>query len=142
MQIINDVGELSDNIIDSLKTGVGNNNNLGVLNENTKKCHQLQKLSAMLKNSKKGIVNLHTTYSDDANVTARLDEVMDKIDQQYRTILEVLDYMKANGVMTHIIRHEQQRGGGAAAAVAPVPAPTPVVEEHDVSDDEEVDLNF
>jgi hypothetical protein len=64
------------------------------LNENAKKCHQLQKLSLMLKNSKKGLVNLHKTYSDDANVTARLDEVMDKIDQQFDAILSVLEYMK------------------------------------------------
>ncbi len=96
MQIINDVGELSDNIIASLKTGLETPSNQGpsLLNENAKKCHQLQKLMLMLKNSKKGLVNLHKTYSDDANVTARLDEVMDKIDQQYDAILHVLEYMK------------------------------------------------
>jgi hypothetical protein len=95
MQTINDVGEIADNIIASLKTEADTTSQgPGLLNENNKKCHQLQKLSIMLKNSKKGLVNLHKTYADDANVTARLDEVMDKIDQQYEAIVQVLEFMK------------------------------------------------
>lgn len=98
MQIINDVEELSDNIIDSLKTGLDNSNHQspGALNENNKKCRTLRKLSNMLKNSKRGLSNLHKTYADDANVTARLDEVMDKIDTQFDAINQVLDYMRIN----------------------------------------------
>jgi hypothetical protein len=154
MQIINDVGELSDNIIDSLKTGAAaNNNNLGVLNENTKKCHQLQKLSIMLKNSKKGIVNLHHTYSDDANVTARLDEVMDKIDQQHNTILEVLEHMKSNGVMTHHKQEEPQHQHHQQhqpapflpqiqKAIAAEPVRSNATQDSDDSDDDQVNLNF
>lgn len=95
MKIINDVTEFSDTIIDSLNTGSSEHTNpISVLNENVRKCHQLGKLCTMLKNSKKGIVNLHQTYADDANVTARLDEVMDKIDQQQETISQVLEFMR------------------------------------------------
>lgn len=95
MQIVNDVSELSDNIVDSLKTDNSTHSaSMGILNENVKKCHNLQKLSVMLKNSKKGIVNLHATYQDDANITARIDEIMDKIDQQCETIAHVLEYMR------------------------------------------------
>lgn len=96
MQIVNDVSELSDNIIDSLKTDQTPHNAAtpGILNENVKKCYSLQKLSVMLRNSKKGIVNLHATYQDDANITARIDEIMDKIDQQHETITHVLEYMR------------------------------------------------
>lgn len=120
MQTINDATELSDNIIDSLRTDAkdGYNVSLAYLNENSKKCHQLQKLGDMLKRAKKGIVNLYTTtYADDANTTARLDEVLDKIDQQYETIMQVLEYMKNHRDIAivdgkdHIREHqkEQQR---------------------------------
>lgn len=97
MQTMNDATELSDNIIDSLRTDTkdGYNLSLAYLNENTRKCHQLQKIAVMLKGSKTGIVNLYTTtYADDANTTARLDEVLDKIDQQHDTIMKVLEFMR------------------------------------------------
>lgn len=95
MQIINDASELSDNIIDSLKP-INGNTNIGVLNDSSKKCNQLAKLCEMLKNSKRGIKNLHATYVEDANITARLDEVIDKIESQHKTIERVLDYMNFN----------------------------------------------
>ena len=84
MQIINDVSELSDNIIDSIRN-YGNDNlaPIGHVNENTKKSQTLEKICMMLKSSKKGIVNLHGTYTDDANVTAKLEEIMEKMDSQH-----------------------------------------------------------
>ncbi len=104
MQTINDATELSDNIIDSLRMDTRDGNvTPAYLNENSKKCHNLQKLGVMLKASKKGIVNLYTTtYSEDANTTARLDEVLDKIDQQCQTITDVLEYMKNHHNASHV----------------------------------------
>jgi hypothetical protein len=95
MQIINDVSELSDNIIDSIRN-YGNDNTapIGHVNENTKKCQTLEKICNMLKSSKKGIVNLHSTYSDDANITAKLEEIMEKMDSQHTRITEVLSYVR------------------------------------------------
>lgn len=103
MQLINDITEISDNIINSLIVP-GNNSlgtspdsmgTMGILNDNSKKCHQLNKLCVMLRNAKKGIVNMHrTTYSDDINITAKLDEIMDKMDQQNARITEVLQYVQ------------------------------------------------
>jgi hypothetical protein len=50
----------------------------------------------MLDNANKGIVNLHqTTYNDDVNITAKLDEVMDKMTQQRGRIAQVLKYVNA-----------------------------------------------
>lgn len=99
MQLINDITEISDNIINSLIVPSSNStqdaiNSIGLLNDNSKKCHQLNKLCVMLRNAKKGIVNMHrTTYSDDINITAKLDEIMDKMDQQNARISEVLQYV-------------------------------------------------
>ena len=95
MQIINDVSELSDNIIDSIRNyGENNTAPIGHVNENTKKCQTLDKICTMLKSSKKGIVNLHGTYSDDANITAKLEEIMEKMDSQHERIVEVLSYVR------------------------------------------------
>lgn len=106
MQLVNDVTEISDNIINSLVVAGGGSSGtqstspdtgaIGLLNENSKKCHQLNKLCSMLENANKGIVNLHqTTYNDDVNVTAKLDEVMDKMTQQRQRISQVLKYVNA-----------------------------------------------
>lgn len=97
MQLIGGVTEMSDNIINSLS--LSNNSaehTIGVFNENSKKCYQLNKLCTMLKDAKKGILNLHkTTYSDDLNITAKLDEILDRMNQQQQRISKVLEFVNA-----------------------------------------------
>ncbi len=96
MGLINDITQISDNIINSLyidKNYEKTSNNtvtLSQLNENAKKSHQLSKLVRELKNSKRGIANLYTTYKRDATVSAKLEEVMDKIDLQIEKIDKAL----------------------------------------------------
>lgn len=116
MQLVNDVTEISDNIINSLVVASHSNTqssspdsgSIGLLNENSKKCHQLNKLCAMLDNANKGIVNLHqTTYNEDVNVTAKLDEVMDKMTQQRGRISQVLKYV--NAAHTRDLEHLRAR---------------------------------
>ncbi len=93
-QLINDVTELSDNIINSLVIGQNTDNDkihsMFQLNENSKKCHQLRKLSRELGNSKRGITNLHNTYNKDANITSKIEEVIDNIDVQIEKIQKAL----------------------------------------------------
>lgn len=143
MQLVNDVTEISDNIINSLVVASHQSNTqstspdsgaIGLLNENSKKCHQLNKLCVMLDNANKGIVNLHqTTYSDDVNVTAKLDEVMDKMIQQRGRISQVLKYV--NAAHTRDLEHLKSRfqrvdAGVAAQSISPrseapvIPAPS------------------
>lgn len=100
MQMANDVAELSDNIIDSLvmDTAVdASNGPMRLLNDNTKKYHQLNKLCVLLPESARGIGNLHVTYADDVNALARLDEVIDKLNQQHERISYVLQFLQRRG---------------------------------------------
>lgn len=100
MQIINEVGERSDLEIESIRNyPAGNNAPLAHQLENAKKCQTLDKICTMLKSAKKGMVNLHGTYSDDANITAKLEEIMEKMDSQHQRITEVLQRVRGpNGV--------------------------------------------
>lgn len=94
MQLIGGVTEMSDNIINSLSLTNTEHTTIGVFNENSKKCYQLNKLCTMLKDAKKGILNLHkTTYSDDINITAKLDEILDRMNQQQQRISKVLEFV-------------------------------------------------
>jgi len=110
MQIINDVCEISDNIIDSIRNySMGNGAPIGHVNENTKKCQTLEKICTMLKSSKKGFVNLHGTYADDANVTAKLEEIMEKMDSQNSRIIEMLGYVRKQPSPSAPIQISQQQ---------------------------------
>lgn len=99
MQLVNDVTLISDNIINSLalKSKETNDvNSIGIFNENAKKCYELNKLCTMLKDGKKGVVNLYkSTYSDDITIMAKLDEILDRMVQQHDRISQVLRYVNA-----------------------------------------------
>jgi hypothetical protein len=97
MGLINDVAQISDNIINSLYMSntmkVDSKSSGGTLlqlNENSKKRQQLLKLVRELTNSKRGIECLYVTYRRDANVTAKLEEIQDKIDLQIDKITKAL----------------------------------------------------
>lgn len=66
------------------KTSKANVDNSDILklNERAQKMEQLEKLSRELRNAKKGIANLHVTYDNDAFITAKLEEIIDKIETQ------------------------------------------------------------
>lgn len=96
-KLMNDTIEISDNMINSLlvsknlaKKSSMTSSQIDVdiykINEYNKKLEQLGKLSRELRNSKKGIANLHVTYEDDANITSKLEEVIDKIETQTNKI--------------------------------------------------------
>jgi hypothetical protein len=123
LQLVNDVTLISDNIINSLilsQTGEQQHTGIGLFNENSKKCHQLNKLCEMLKNGKKGILNLHrTTYSDDINITAKLDEILDRMNQQHERISHVLEYVN----ISHTREIEVLRGRNGHALALPIIAP-------------------
>ena len=93
MQIINEISEISDNLIDSIRS-YGGSNAPPHINVNAKKCQKLEKICTMLKSSKKGVVNLHSTYVDDANIAAKLEEIMEKMDSQHERIVEILGYVR------------------------------------------------
>ena len=121
MRLINQVTEISDNIINSLvittSSHVASPGAIGLLNENTKKCHQLKKLCKMLKASREGVLNLHKTYESDANVTSNLDEILDKMEQQEQRISHVLKW-----VSTQEERSLQAAATSRPAYVNPFPA--------------------
>lgn len=103
MGLINDVTEISDNIINSLyiarnyeRDNANNAVTLSQLNENARKSHQLAKLIRELKNSKRGVASLHATYNRDATVSARIEEIMDKIDLQIEKIGKALRIIEAS----------------------------------------------
>ena len=96
MQIFNDVNEITENIIDSIKTTPQQLPSASLpvlLHENSKKFYQLEKLSKMLKSSEKGIRNLQKTYVNDANVIATFDELIDKIESLHKSINQILSWM-------------------------------------------------
>lgn len=103
MRLINNITEISDNIINSLAINVvpSSSDNttigsIGIFNENSKKCHTLNKLCTMLKNAARGIANIHrSTYNGDVNITAKLDEILDRMNQQQDRIAKVLDYINS-----------------------------------------------
>jgi len=148
MQLINDITEISDNIINSLIvppiSSMGSSpdtiSSIGLLNDNSKKCHQLNKLCVMLKNAKKGIVNMHrTTYSDDINITAKLDEIMDKMDQQNARISEVLQYISHRPTLSIPTSVSRVPRSPAPQAISPPQSNSPrtssQVEDENESDD-------
>lgn len=106
MRLINDTTEISDNMMNSLivtknlnKTHTNNRTphkyvdssasidiNIYRINDYEKKLQQLKKLARELRNSKKGIANLHVTYSTDADITSKIEEIIDKIETQVAKI--------------------------------------------------------
>lgn len=118
MGLINDITQISDNIINSLyidKNYEKSSNNtvtLSQLNENAKKSHQLGKLVRELKNSKRGIANLYTTYKKDATISSNLEEVMDKIDLQIEKIEKALRIITTSDDQTiEVMRNKVQSSG-------------------------------
>lgn len=114
MGLINDITQISDNIISSLyisrnyeKENANNTITLSQLNENARKSHQLAKLVRELKNSKRGISNLYTTYRKDPTITAKLEEVIDKIDLQVEKIDNALHIIDTSDEQT--IEHLRTR---------------------------------
>ena len=93
-KLIDNVTEISDSIINSLVIEQNQKTSsfkLFQLNENSKKYHNLNKLVRELENSKKGILNLHATYTKDANATSKLEEIIDNIDIQINKIETALN---------------------------------------------------
>lgn len=96
MGLANDITEISDNIISSLYYTHQYENDkpsMFQLNDNAKKIHQLKKLVRELQNSVPGFNNLLNTYRKDLNVTAGIEEIVDKVNIQITKIQNTLRMM-------------------------------------------------
>lgn len=127
MKLINNIVEISDTVIQSLQLQqpTGEHSSapaMPALNDNARKCHQLAKLCIWIRNAKPGIINLlETTYCDDVNTTAKLDEIIDKMDQQLARITDVLDFVK----VMHTNQLNQLTAGGPRNPVTTPPNAPP-----------------
>lgn len=131
MGLINDIIEISDNIINSLfisknydansqtftpKIQASSPPSISILqmNENSKKLYQLRKLVRELHNAKGGILNLHSTYRSDANILSSLEEIGDKIDIQIKKINHALVYIgednEKNNSLSPSYKRDRDRG--------------------------------
>ena len=93
-QLMNEINEVSEAVLCSKYITEYDPENIFHMNERSKKIDQLINLSRQLQNSKKGFVNLHSTYKSDANSASKLEEIMDKIDSQILTIERSLKMIK------------------------------------------------
>jgi len=94
MQLVNDVSEISDSILASKFIIDYDSTNMYQVNRRSKHIEDLTNLSRQLQNSKKGFVNLHSTYKSDANIAAKLEEIMEKADGLILTIERSLLMLK------------------------------------------------
>jgi hypothetical protein len=111
------ITEISDNIISSLyfiRHYEGDRMNMFQINENSKKCHQLKKLSRELGNCDEGLLNLKNTYGNDVRVNAELEQIADKFKEQIKKIDKALK----------LIDEEEKRMFDSPAS-APASAPAP-----------------
>jgi hypothetical protein len=60
------------------------------INENSKKCHQLRKLSKELGECDEGLINLENTYGKDVRINAELEQIKDKFKEQIKKIEKAL----------------------------------------------------
>jgi len=87
------ITEISDNIISSLyftRHYEGDRMNMFQINENSKKCHQLKKLSHELGECDEGLLNLKNTYNKDVRINAELEQIDDKFKEQIKKIDKAL----------------------------------------------------
>ena len=87
------ITEISDNIISSLyftRHYEQDRMNMFQINENSKKCHQLRKLSRELGECDDGLVNLKNTYGTDVRINAELEQIADKFKEQIKKIEKAL----------------------------------------------------
>jgi hypothetical protein len=94
LQLINDVSEISDSILASKFILDYDPTNMFQVNKRSKHIDDLTNLSRQLQNSKKGFVNLHSTYKGDANIASKLEEIMEKGDSLVLTIERSLLMLK------------------------------------------------
>jgi hypothetical protein len=94
IQLVNDVSEISDNILAFKFILDYDPTNMYQVNERNKKIDSLISLSRQLQNSKKGIINLYNTYKSDASIAAKLEEIIDKIEAQIMKIERSLIMLK------------------------------------------------
>jgi predicted nucleotide-binding protein (sugar kinase/HSP70/actin superfamily) len=97
-QLMNDISEISDSILSSKYILTYDPANIYQVNIRNKHVDQLINLSRQLQNSKKGFVNLHSTYKSDASIASKLEEIMDKIDAQIITIERSLTMLKEQDI--------------------------------------------
>jgi len=94
LQLINDVSEITDSILSSKFIIDYDSTNMFQVNKRSKHIDDLTNLSRQLQNSKKGFVNLHSTYKCDANIASKLEEIMEKADSLVLTIERSLLMLK------------------------------------------------
>jgi hypothetical protein len=109
------ITEISDNIISSLyftRHYERERMNMFQINENSKKCHQLKKLSKELGECDPGLVNLKNTYGKDVRINAELDQIEDKFSEQIKKIEKALK----------LIAEEEKKLLGEALTSQPSPS--------------------
>ena len=94
-KLINDAIELSDDRINLLLSQKTQQMTPLQRNEHTKHKHEVRKIKIGMNDSKRGINKLLATYNDDANITSKIEEVLDKIDVQIAKIEKALEILNA-----------------------------------------------
>ena len=110
LRLANDVTEISDNIIDSLyysKQYEADHVTMFQMNATVRKCHQLKKLARELGNCEEGLHNLLNTYRKDIHVTANIEEVEDKFNEQIEKINKALKHIEPDTEYTIHTQHPQ-----------------------------------
>ena len=92
-KLIDDATELSDDRINLLLSQKGQELSPLQNNENTKHRHELKKIGTGMNDAKRGINKLLATYNDDANITSKIEEVLDKIVVQVAKIEKALEIL-------------------------------------------------
>ena len=93
-QLLNNISVTADNMIRSPYFYDFDITDMYEVNEHNTLLEQLQKLSQELRNSKNGIANLHVTYNDDASISAKIEEIIGKIDSLVNKIEKALSFTK------------------------------------------------
>lgn len=91
-QLLNNVDITTNNLIRSPYFHNFDTADMYQVNEHNAIHENLKKLSQELQNSRNGIVNLHITYNEDASISAKLEEIMGRIDSLVNKIEKAITF--------------------------------------------------
>lgn len=91
-QLLNNVDITTNNLIRSPYFHNFDTADMYQVNEHHAIHENLKKLSQELQNSRNGIVNLHITYNEDASISAKLEEIMGRIDSLVNKIEKAITF--------------------------------------------------
>lgn len=91
-QLLNNVDVTANSLIRSPHFHSFDTNDMYQINEHNMILEQLKKLSQELRGSKNGVANLHITYNEDASISAKLEEILGRIDSLVNKIEKAVNF--------------------------------------------------